>query len=131
MAIVDSTQQTYSCKGFDLPTAKEAYEHFHGNLTMICDYGDKCNGHYLHTWDDGKRLLCRCDACGGLVLVQESEYHGDECDDYYTDYFPVASPQQAELLNEEYGGFQLEQEWKDKAVFSTNGHISGRNWKAQ
>ena len=128
---MNNTQPTYPCKGFDLPTVKEAYEHFAGKLIAECDYGDKCNGHYLHTWDDGKRLLCRCKACGGLVLVQQSEYHGDESDDYYTDYFPVHSKQEAEQLNETYGGWQMEQEWKEKWVATTNGHVSGHNWKEQ
>ncbi len=123
--------ENYPCKGFSLPTAEEAYEHFHGKLTMVCNYGDWCNGHYLHVWDDGKRLLCRCEECGGLVLVQRSEFHGWENDDYYTDYFPVGSPHEAEQLNEKYGGFQLEQEWNCKGVFVSNGHVNGHKWNEQ
>ena len=92
---------------------------------MLKDYGDMCNGHCLHTWDDGKRLLCQCSACGGLVLVQQSERHIFDYDDYYTDYFAVDSPEEAEQLNESYGGFAIEMEWKGKKIFYTNGNVTG------
>jgi len=121
-------QESYPCKGFDMPTAEDAYGHFHGNLNMVIDYGDFCNGHYLHTWDDGARRLCRCSACGGLVLVQDSEYHGPE-DNYYIDFFPVRSHMEAKHLNETYGGLLIEQEWKGKSVFYRDGKITGHNWK--
>ena len=117
---------THHCLGFDLPTAQEAFEHFRGQLTVLKDYGDMCNGHCLHTWDDGKRLLCQCSACGGLVLVQQSECHIFDYDDYYTDYFPVDSPEEAEQLNEKYGGFAIEMEWDGKKVFYTNGNVTGK-----
>lgn len=118
-------QFTYHCKGFDLLTAEEAFEHFRGHLSKVKDYGDMCNGHCIHTWDDGKRILCRCSACGGLVLVQESEYHGTDSDDYYTDYFPVDTPEEAEQLNETYGGFDIETNWKGKKIFLTKGQVTG------
>ena len=124
MDLKQNTEQQHHCAGFDMPTAADAYAHFHGMLEEIRDYGDMCNGHTLHTWDDGGRKLCRCRACGGLVLVQSSEYHGDEGNDYYTDYVPVDSAQEAELLNEQYGGFALETEWSGKKVFVSNGHVS-------
>ena len=110
--------------GFDLPTATEAFEHFNGMLEELWDYGDMCNGHCLHTWDDGGRKLYLCHDCGGLVLVQKSEYHGQENDDYYTDYIPVDSAQEAERLNELYGGWAIEKEWKGKKVFVSNGHVT-------
>ncbi len=112
------------CVGFDLPTAEDAYEHFHGLLEEIWDYGDECNGHYLHTWDDGGRKLCLCHDCYGFVLVQKSEHHGPKSDDYYTDYFPVDTIQEAEQLNELYGGFDIETKWNGKKVFVSNGHVS-------
>lgn len=114
----------HHCVGFDLPTAAEAYDHFHGMLEELWDYGDMCNGHCLHTWDDGGRKLYLCHDCGGLVLVQKSEYHGQENDDYYTDYFPVDSVQEAEQLNELYGGWAIEKEWKGKKVFVSKGHVT-------
>lgn len=113
----------HHCMGFDLPTAAEAYEHFHGLLEELWDYGDKCNENYLHTWDDGGRKLCLCHDCGGLVLVQKSEYHGQENDDYYTDYFPVDSVQEAEQMNYLYSGYDLETKWKGKKVLVTNGKV--------
>lgn len=103
------TEGQKHCIGFDLPTAAEAYEHFHGQLEEICDYGDMCNGHTLHTWDDGGRKLYRCRKCGGPVLVQHSEFHGDESDDYYTDYFPVDSAEEAEQLNDSMEVLPLKQ----------------------
>ena len=114
----------HHCVGFDLPTATEAFEHFNGMLEELWDYGDMCNGHCLHTWDDGGRKLYLCHDCGGLVLVQKSEYHGQENDDYYTDYIPVDSAQEAERLNELYGGWAIEKEWKGKKVFVSNGHVT-------
>ena len=114
----------HHCVGFDLPTAVEAFEHFRGMLEEVWDYGDMCNGHCLHTWDDGGRKLCLCHDCGGLVLVQKSEYHGEENDDYYTDYIPVDSAQEAEQLNELYGGWAIEKEWNGKKVFVSNGHVT-------
>lgn len=114
----------HHCVGFDLPTATEAFEHFNGMLEELWDYGDMCNGHCLHTWDDGGRKLHLCHDCGGLVLVQKSEYHGQENDDYYTDYFPVDSVQEAERLNELYGGWAIEKEWNGKKVFVSNGHVT-------
>ena len=114
----------HHCAGFDLPTATEAFEHFNGMLEELWDYGDMCNGHCLHTWDDGGRKLYLCHDCGGLVLVQKSEYHGQETDDYYADYIPVDSAQEAERLNELYGGWAIEEEWKGKKVFVSNGHVT-------
>ena len=114
------------CEGFDLGTVREAYEHFRGHLVLVKDYGDVCNGHCLHAWDDGWRRLYRCTVCGGLVLVQQSEFHGYEHDDYYTDYFPVDSEDEAQQLNEKYGGFDLEMSWKGKRVFLNKGKLCGK-----
>ena len=72
----------------------------------------------------GGRKLCLCHDCGGLVLVQKSEYHGEENDDHYTDYFPVDTVQEAERLNELYGGWAIEKEWNGKKVFVSNGHVT-------
>ena len=104
-------------------TSEVAFEHFKGLLEEIWNYGDTCNGHYLHTWDDGGRKLFRCRDCGGLVMVQEGEYHSPENDDYYVDYFPVDSVQEAEQLNEKYGGFDLEMKWPDLKILVSNGQL--------
>ena len=117
--------KTYHCKGFDLESVRKTYEHFRGHLIMLKDYGDVCNGHCLHTWDDGGRRLFRCTICGGLVLKQFSESHNYGYDDYYTDYFPVDSEEEAQELNEKYGGYELEMTWTGKRVYLNNGKLCG------
>lgn len=99
----------HPCTGFEMDDAKEVLRHFEGNLEVVEDYGSSCNGHQLHTWDDGGRVLLRCKACGGYLLRQDSEFHGFESDDaYYTDYFPVSGPEEAGRLNAELDGWQIE-----------------------
>lgn len=80
---------------------------------ILEDYGDSYNGHPLHTWDDGKRMLVRCKKCGCYVLIQRSEFHSftDEPDAYYIDYFAVSGPEEASALNREFDGFRLETEF--------------------
>ena len=116
---------SYHCIGFDLPTVKETYAHFRDHLSLLRDYGDYCNGHCLHAWDDGWRRLYRCSVCGGLVLVQCSEFHGLDNDDYYMDYFPVDSEEEVERLNEQYSGFELERTWSGRRVFLNNDRLCG------
>ena len=120
-----NTDKTYHCKGFNLDSVRKTYEHFRGHLIMLKDYGDVCNGHCLHAWDDGGRRLYRCTVCGGLVLRQVSEFHGFENDDYYTDFFPVDSEEEANQLNEKYSGYELEKTWTGKRVFLNNGKLCG------
>ena len=43
---------------------------------------------------------------------------------YYTDYIPVDSAQEAEQLNELYGGWAIEKKWNGKKVFVSNGHVT-------
>jgi len=52
-----------ACIAFEMREATEAYEHM--QYDIIKDYGDYAYGHYLHTWDEGKRMLARCKNCGG------------------------------------------------------------------
>ena len=86
----------HPCIGFKEDRAIDAFNHFMGNLERVEDYGDRCEGHFLHTWDDGYRRLLRCRACGGYLLLQSSEFHGFRDDDsYYSDYFPVSGPEEA------------------------------------
>ena len=102
------------CCLFFYPTAAIASEHM--DFEILEEYGgvylssDGEHVHYYHTWDDGYRSLIRCRRCGALFLKQFSEYHnmrgGDDC--YYTDFYPVASREEALLFNEKYDGFSLE-----------------------
>ena len=99
----------HACVGFEMEKATEAFEHFKGNLKTVKDYGDRCGDLYLHTWDDGRRLLMQCEVCGGYVLLQQSEYHGfSDGDNYYDDYFPVCSPEEAAELNRKFDGYAIE-----------------------
>ncbi len=95
-------------------------------------YVDK-NGehiHNLHTWDDGSRILKKCNECGAYVLVQFSEFHnmsnGEDID--YSDYFAVESPEQAKKLNKMYDGFKLEFEYKAPRLKYRNGKYQGANY---
>ncbi len=95
----------YPCHIFDMPDAEKGYCEFRGKI--IQDYGDDVclpDGTKLHenyTWDDGSRRLLRCEKCGGLILVQTSEFHNmyDGPDGYYQDWIPAASAEEADLLN--------------------------------
>ncbi len=102
------TYQMDTCHIFDLYDADHTIGDFHFDL--VEDYGDRCNGHALHIWDDGGRKLVRCRDCGALVLIQKSELHSftDGPDAYYIDYFAVSSAEEARGLNQKYSGFDLE-----------------------
>lgn len=110
-----------SCEAFLMDDVQKAWEHM--DYEIVKDYGDRCNGHFLHTWDEGKRLLGKCKNCGGYVLVQRSEFHGMD-DDYYRDYFPVSSPEEAAELNRKYDGFAIEKQFEERYLKSTNGALS-------
>ena len=109
------------CMGFTMTDPEEAYAHM--NYEVVEHYGDKYNGHYLYLWDEGYKLLGRCKACGGYILIQRSEMHGSE-DDYYGDYFPVSGSEEAKGLNERYDGYQLEEEFPERYLMESNGSIS-------
>lgn len=115
-----------ACIGFRFSDALEAYEHMRGAGKLVEDYGHSAYGHPLYTWDDGGRCLVRCGKCGGYILIQSSEFHSfsDNSDDsYYTDFFPVSSPEEAEDLNIKYDGFSIETEFRDRYLMETNGHV--------
>lgn len=77
------------------------------HFDIVKAYGDKCGDVVLHTWDEGQRDLVRCRDCGKLLLRQFSEFHGEE-DSCYVDFFPVENKEDAESLNKQYNGFQIE-----------------------
>lgn len=111
----------YPCKGFEMEDIQQTWKHM--QLEPIRHYGDECNGHDLYVFDEGKRYLARCSNCGGLVLVQQSEAHGEE-DFYYLDCFPVGSSAEAEALNAAYDGFGIEERFPKRFLMSTNGRLS-------
>ena len=112
-----------------MENAEEAVKHI--ELERIENYGDMAYGHNLHTWDDGRRIFCRCGKCGGYFLMQYSEYHGigEEKDVYYTDYFPVSTPAEADKLNRLYNGFTIEQKFPGRYLRRDSNH--GPNWSNQ
>ena len=111
----------HPCIGFKEGRAIDAFEHFRGNLETVEDYGDRCGEHFLHTWDDGRRILLRCKACGGYVLLQKSEFHSFSDDDsYYNDYFPVSGPEEAAELNRKYDGFGIESKFPGRYIIRDN-----------
>lgn len=112
------------CDAFLMDDPKEAYAHM--KLKTIIEYGDELNGKNLYVWDEGERRLCRCNACGGYVLVQSSEYHSftDDPDGYYTDFVPVSSEAEADRINERYDGFELESKSGIRFLCKTNGELS-------
>ena len=105
------------CKAFKMTDRNEQFRHL-SNAKKVEDFGDSCNGHSLHTWDDGHRILSKCPECNAYILIQVSEYHGSD-DSYYIDYFPVASREAALALNEQYDGWQIEREYPGDKIFFT------------
>ncbi len=113
------------CVICDIQNPNEAYEHM--MLQPVKEYGKFAYGHPLFCWDSGERTLCKCEKCGGYVLIQESEYHGTEDDDYYTDYIPVNDSQEAEEINRQFSGFDLEYNSEIKYLAKTGNHCEWRH----
>lgn len=85
-------------------------------VEVVRNYGDD---DYL--FDDGYRRLHRCKKCGCYIFTQHSEFHGMDRDDYYTDYYPVATIEEGDWINEHYGVGKLEQEFPGRYLKKTNG----------
>ena len=111
---------TNLCKAFLMDDPVEVHEHIHRNWEVVRQYGDRAYGNWLYTWDDGYRVLGRCRECRAYILLQQSEYHGMEDDDYYTDYFPVADAAEADELNRKYDGFAIENKFPRRHLLQTN-----------
>lgn len=114
-----------ACKAFSIQDPNEAYDHM--KLTPVMQYGKSAYNHPLHMWDTGERYLCKCENCGGYVLVQDSEYHGIEDDDYYTNYIEVDSPEAADEINKKYSGSELEMKSDIKYLARTGNKLVWRN----
>ena len=114
------------CVAFEMEDANKALQHM--DKEVVQNYGSKCNGHALYTWDNGERILFRCKACGGFVLGQFSEFHGLNDDDkYYDDFFPVNGPEEAEELNQRYDGWQIEESFPKRWMIRDS--ISAAHWR--
>ncbi|MBR1822103.1 MAG: hypothetical protein IJ769_10830 [Clostridia bacterium] len=116
-----------ACVGFEIEDLKTAWNHM--QFEILEDYGDYAYGHFLHTWDAGKRMLAKCKNCGGYILIQKSEFHSFSDDDsYYTDYFPVSGSLAAAELNRKHDGFQIEREFPLRFIRMSNLRLS---WSSQ
>ena len=98
----------YPCHLYGIEDAKEAYEAI--DAERIRNYGECVSledGTLLHhnfpsSHDEGGRYLTRCNVCGGLMLVQSSSEdcpYWDDPDLFYRDCIPVATIEEADLLN--------------------------------
>jgi len=111
------------CCLFDFENISQA--HIQMNFKMIRDFGDTAYNsdgsvkHYLHTWDDGDRILVQCQNCGAFFIVQSSEYHGQE-DSYYRDWYQVEDEQRAIVINNMLGGWDLENKYNAPWIKATN-----------
>ena len=100
----------YPCHLYGIEDAREAYKAM--DATCLKEYGGRLSlqdGTVLHDnypdhHDEGGRHLMRCNVCGCLMLAQRSMFEAslmyfDELDEYYDDRIPVASVEEADLLN--------------------------------
>ena len=111
----------WPCAAFAITDSQEAHAHLK-EYDVVHYYGDG-NGRY-HTFDDGTgRSLCRCKKCHGFFLSQHSEFHGEESDSYYSDYFPVSGATEALKLMQ-FDGWEIEQQFPGKYLVDTDGYIS-------
>lgn len=112
----------WPCAAFAMQDAQAAYEHL-SDYKVVKHYGEGKQGHWYHTWDDGYRHLGVCPKCHGFILVQRSEYHGEE-DSYYGDFFPVTGPDEAESLNAKYDGWEIEDHFHGRFLIENGGPAS-------
>ena len=106
----------YPCHIYGIKDAKEADAV--NEITRVKDYGSNLSlddsftihSNYPDSHEEGRRILARCNICGGLMLRQLSKIecpYWDEPDEYYHDYVPVATVKEADLLNILWNGKEL------------------------
>ena len=110
------TEPRFPCHFWETRDAKNAMDTM--ETTVVRRYGAyleledsfTLHGNYPDHHDEGRRSLQRCNVCGALMLAQFSK---NECpywdlpDQYYRDYIPVASAEEASLLNILWNGEEL------------------------
>ena len=108
MSGIKKTEGRFPCHLYEIRDAEEAYTAM--DVALIRDYGKRLtleDGFVLHNnypddRDEGGRYLTRCNVCGGWMLTQssmEESPYWDDPDLYYRDCIPVASVEEADLLN--------------------------------
>lgn len=113
------------CCTFSYADASTAMKHFERETIM--EFSDKVYNsdgtikHYTYCWDAGGRKVVRCRKCGAIFLHQWSEFRDTTRNDaYYDDYFLVKGLDEAILLNEKYGGFSLESNFKGLKLWTSS-----------
>lgn len=121
-----------TCCIFSHTNASIAIIHFEyeliKNLGKSVYNNDGSFKHYNYVWDDGGRKVIRCKNCGAIFLYQWSEFHNNYGgqDSYYDNFFLVKNLVEAEFLNKNYSGFELETNhkglklWNSKDVWHWN-----------
>ncbi len=125
----------FPCHIYEIPDAYKAYDEI--KVGWAKEYGDNVSLedgtvlHWNYVWDDGKRFLIRCKACGGLLLIQCSEFHSftDDPDGYYEDWIPVSSVEESDLLNILYGPWELDN-CDIRHILHNNGKLHWRDGPA-
>lgn len=111
-----------ACIAFQMENAVDAWKHLYKKSREVVNYGDRFESNWLHTWDEGERILYHCETCGGYYLLQTSEFHGRQ-DAFYSDYFPVTGPEEAEELNRRWDGWQIETEFPGRFLAQDDWHM--------
>ena len=90
---------------------------------LVKNYGKYAYGHWMCGGDSGWRMLIRCAVCGGLYLMQHTEIHFMEsANEWYDDYFPVSSAEEAEEICKQFDGDDLIEKFNDRFLRATYGN---------
>ena len=98
----------YPCHLYGIEDGKKAYEAMDTEFVkgyggrLYLEDGTVLHDNYPRDRDEGKRFLTRCKICGGLMLTQSSMEdcpYWDDPDLYFRDCIPVATVEEADLLN--------------------------------
>ena len=98
----------FPCHIYEIKDAKEAFDAIdaagvkgYGEQTSLED-GTVLHDNYRKYHERGGRYLARCNVCGCLMLTQSSMMecpYWDDPDLYFRDHIPVATVEEADLLN--------------------------------
>lgn len=113
-----------ACIAFEMNDEFEALAHLNAERAhALKDYGSIFNGLCMYAGDGGLRMLCRCNTCGGLYLIQKSEEHFmSDSDEWYLDYFPVSSIEEGESICKEFDGDNIINSFRDRFLQTIYDH---------
>ena len=106
----------FPCHLWEMRDAKEALHSM--KTVLVREYGTRLklddsfalHDNYPNRDEEGERNLQRCEVCGSLLLGQHSKREcpfWDMTDEYYHDFIPVGSVEEADLLNILLSGEEL------------------------